>query len=69
METVLDNVTESLSDAGDLVVDAVLGTDDGMSGGRLRRAVFGLLLLGVIVGFVFWRKGQARRDSQAAASA
>jgi hypothetical protein len=68
MESVLDNVTDSLSDAGDLVMDAVLG-DEGMSGGRLRRAVFGFLLIGVIVGFVFWRKGRARRDSQAAASA
>jgi hypothetical protein len=69
MESVLENVTDSLSDAGDLVVDAVLGSDEEMSGGRLRRAVFGLLLLGVIVGFVLWRKGQARSDSEATASA
>ena len=69
METVLDNVTDGLADASELVMDAVIGTDDGMSGGRLRRAIFGLLIIGAIVGIVLWRKGQARKDSQAAASA
>ena len=34
METVLDNVTDGLADAGELVMDAVIGTDDGSSGGR-----------------------------------
>ena len=69
METVLDNVTDGLTDAGELVVDAVLGSDGGSGGGRLRRAVFGLLLIGAIIGIVLWRKSQAREDSQAAASA
>jgi hypothetical protein len=69
METVLDNVTDGLADASELVMDAVIGSDDTVSGGRLRRAVLGLLIIGAIVGIVLWRKGQARRDSQAVASA
>jgi hypothetical protein len=69
METVLDNVTDGLTDAGELVMDAVLGSDDGSGGGRLRRAVLGLLLIGAIIGIVLWRKSQAREDAQAAASA
>ena len=69
METVLDNVTDGLTDAGELVMDAVLGSDDGSGGGRLRRAVFGLLVIGAIIGIVLWRKSQAREDTQAAASA
>ena len=69
METVLDNVTDGLADASELVMDAVIGTDDGVRGGRLRRAIFGLLIIGAIVGIVLWRKGQARKDSEAAASA
>jgi hypothetical protein len=68
METVLENVTDGLTDAGELVVGAVLGSEDGTGGGRLRRAVFGLLLIGAIVGIILWRKSQAR-DSQDAASA
>jgi tRNA-binding protein len=52
METVLDNVTDGLTDAGELVMDAVLGSEDGSGGGRLRRAVFGLLLIGAIIGIV-----------------
>jgi hypothetical protein len=69
METVLDNVTDGLTDAGELVMDAVLGSEDGSGGGRLRRAVFGLLLIGAIIGIVLWRKSQASEDAQAAASA
>jgi len=69
METVLDNVTDGLTDAGELVMGAVLGSDDESGGGRLRRAVLGLLLIGAIIGIVLWRKSQAREDAQAAASA
>ena len=69
METVLDNVTDGLTDAGELVMGAVLGSEDGSGGGRLRRAVFGLLLIGAIIGIVLWRKSQASEDAQAAASA
>ena len=32
-------------------------------------AVFGLLLIGAIVGIVLWRKSQSRDDDEAAASA
>jgi hypothetical protein len=64
METALDNVTEGLADASELVIDAVLGSEDGMSGGRLRRAIFALLLVGAIFGIVMWRKGQARKASE-----
>lgn len=69
METVLENVTDGLSDASELVMDAVLGSEEGTGGGRLRRAVFGLLLIGAIVGIILWRKSQSRDDSEAAASA
>ena len=69
METVLDNVTDGLADASELVVDAVLGSEDRSGGGRLRRAVFGLLLIGAIVGIVLWRKSQAREASEAVAAA
>ena len=69
METALENVTDGLTDAGGLVMDAVLGSEEGTGGGRLLRAVFGLLLIGAIIGIVLWRKSRAREDSQAAASA
>ena len=62
-------MTDGLTDAGELVMDAVLGSEDGSGGGRLRRAVFGLLLIGAIIGIVLWRKSQASEDAQAAASA
>ena len=69
METVVDNVTETVTDAGDVVLDALLGSDDGGGGSRRRRLVFALLLLGGIIGIVLWRKSQARKESQAVASA
>jgi hypothetical protein len=69
METVLDSATESVTDAGELVLDALLGSEDAAGGGRLRRVVFALLLLGGVIGIVLWRRSQASRGSEAGAPA
>jgi hypothetical protein len=64
----LETVTDSVTDAGDLVLDALLGDEDAAGGGRVRRVVFALLILGAILGIVMWRKTHSSDDSGVASA-
>jgi hypothetical protein len=67
MESVLDTVTDVLSDASDVVLDAALGSD-GNGGGRAgRRSLLLLLLIGAVIALVVWRRSQASKAEDAAA--
>jgi hypothetical protein len=63
MESVLDTVTDAVLDAGDLVLDATLGSaDDKVAGGKgLRRGLLLLMLLGAVIGIALWRRAQAAK--------
>ena len=69
METVLDTVTDAVLDAGDLVLDATLGSaDDNVPGGKaLRRGLLLLILLGAVVGIALWRRAQTSQVEDAPA--
>jgi hypothetical protein len=57
---VFDAVTDSIVDAGELVVDATFGSPGGgMSGRNLRRALLVLIVLGGIIGIALWKRAQA----------
>ena len=61
--SVLETVTDALSDAGELVIDALGSSDAPAMGGRkLRRAILVLLVVGAIVGVVLWRRSQSKPD-------
>ena len=65
MDTVIDTVSDALSDASELVLDASFGDDNG-SGGGLRKAVLGLLLIGAVIGIVLWRRSQSGEPEEVA---
>ena len=67
MATVLDNVPDAVLDAGEIVFDTVLGSDDKGGGKGLRRGFLLLLLLGAVVGLTLWRRSQASRVEDATA--
>ena len=69
MDTVIDTVTDALSDASELVLDASFGDDNGSSGGGLRKAVLGLLLIGAVIGIVLWRRSQSGEAEEAVEAA
>jgi hypothetical protein len=66
MANVLDTVPDAVLDAGEIVMDTVLGSDDNGGGGKgLRRGLLLLLLLGALVGLTLWRRSQASQAGDA----
>jgi hypothetical protein len=70
MESVIDTVTDAIADASDLVLDSFSSSSDVVIAGRrgLRRGLIVLILLGAIVGIALWRRSQAAKAEDAAAS-
>jgi hypothetical protein len=65
-----ERVAEALVDAGDIALDLALGTayDRVLSGRRLLRASLLLIVLGLVIGAVIWRKRSGSQEPTPAGS-
>ena len=70
MESVIDTVTDAIADAGDLVLDSLGSAPDVVLPGRRGRgrSLLVLLLIGAVIGLVLWRRSQASKVEDGAAS-
>jgi hypothetical protein len=58
-DSVPDALIGGLNDAGDVLVDAVLGSSSSSTGRRRWSAVLMLVLVSAVVGLAIWRRLQA----------
>ena len=70
MESVIDTVTDAIADAGDLVLDTLGSAPDLVISSRRgrTRSLLVLLVLGAVIGLFLWRRSQASKAEDGAAS-